>query len=573
MERVDTEGRLEKKKSIELPEQPKKSRKCLKISIIISAILVVFVVVFLLIAKFKYNFFENDDIYVVGQIKRDINSVEYFTETKVMKSNMSYTNGEFQESEQTIKTDFLVMITDREYLTESDYVNNASLIILDSKIEMEGKEAPLSSLNVFNDEVMKEFEEKSENNNYTVAKFSFYKNGTIKDINFPINSEKDTIQTMTDLINNVIPKLSRSKSEDEKNGIEIIKNKNENKTNFNSFTENELQRGFVDKYSKREIKGSKISKKIERDIEDEKLTEVRADTNLFLETQKEENSTNFTNFDLGIKDLYFNSSSKITAYEKNNTGDKDLIKKVVSRQSYSNGEELMKLILDKEKEEPEKEINKLTEDTSEIVETERVNNLRHLYSINGSFAFNWTIVEFNVLGVAIKGIYSINLSQGKVKNQLIFESGSNSISFGNKNGKSSNGKEKLNSGPCLMAFIPLIPGVSISFQLGGDISYDVNFKNQIYTLYFDGSINAKAGLEVGVGGLARMGAGVRGNLLSVHFRTEIEQINSSYYSKKLIRLMVNAGRVELYAEAYVLWWKVLDTRCVIWNGWSKTWYW
>ena len=76
-----------------------------------------------------------------------------------------------------------------------------------------------------------------------------------------------------------------------------------------------------------------------------------------------------------------------------------------------------------------------------------------------------------------------------------------------------------------------------------------------------------------VGNIARIGAGVKGSFLGADFNTEIQKNSGGSYSKKYIELKVNAGQLELYAEAYVLWWKVLDTRCVIWNGWSKTWYW
>ena len=68
----------------------------------------------------------------------------------------------------------------------------------------------------------------------------------------------------------------------------------------------------MDKYTKSHFKGSKITKTVERDIEDEKITEIRTNTNLFLETQIEE-TENYIEF--GLKDFYYDTSSVIVATE------------------------------------------------------------------------------------------------------------------------------------------------------------------------------------------------------------------------------------------------------------------
>lgn len=59
-----------------------------------------------------------------------------------MKSKLKYSNGEVQESEQIIESKFFVIITDRVDLDNDNYLNTPALIILDSKVKMEGKEAP-----------------------------------------------------------------------------------------------------------------------------------------------------------------------------------------------------------------------------------------------------------------------------------------------------------------------------------------------------------------------------------------------------------------------------------------------
>ena len=93
-----------------------------------------------------------------------------------MTSNLIYSNGESQNSEQIVVTKFVVMITDRLNLENDDYLNTAALIILESKIQIEGKEAQLDSLNIFDDEEMAKFEENQEEAKYPMAIFHFYKN-------------------------------------------------------------------------------------------------------------------------------------------------------------------------------------------------------------------------------------------------------------------------------------------------------------------------------------------------------------------------------------------------------------
>ena len=555
---------LASKQSIK-PSQPSKRVKFIKLVAIILSILVVLTVIFLLVAKYKYNFFKKET-YKVAEIRRDLNSIEYFNETKTMKSKLASTDGQIQQSEQTTETKFVVMIMDRLNLRNDDYLSTAGLIVLDSKVKMEGKEANLDSLNIFDEEVMKKFEENQDGQNYPIAIFHFYKNGTLKDIQLPLNSSKNDIQNMEDLINNIVPKLVRNKSEDEDNGIEITKRENNKKK---SFTEYSPQKEYVDKYTKTRIKGSKITKKVERDIQGEKLTEIRANTNLFLETQKEENETYL---DFGIENFDFNISSNITAIEvEENKNDKDLIKKVFSRQSLQNSEELMKLILDKENQEQEEQNKIILEESEDNSETE--NKLRNLDSYNGEFGFDWTIVEFNVLGIGMKAVYFVGLSGGKAKNQIIFQSGTIVVPLGNTQGKTSNGNGKFNGGDLLLAKIPIpVLPVSICFKLGAELSFDVFFYNDYLYLKLAGSIYAKAALELGTN-LAKVEAGVKGTLLGLDFTTEIQKNWDGRYSKRYIRLEANAGSVELYAEGYVLWWKVLDFKTLIWKGWSNTWYW
>ena len=537
-------------------QQSPKKKKCIKLVLIILAIVIVIAVVFILVAKYKYNFFKKE-IYQVAEIKRDLGTTEYFTEKKTMASKMLYSNGQSQETEQVIDSKFVVMITERLHLENNDYLNTAALIILESKVQMEGKEAELDSLNIFDEEVMKKFETSEENTKYPTAIFHFYENGTLKDIKLPINSSKDEIQTMVDLINEVIPKLIRNKTEDDKKGIQIT-SKGDKK--IKSFKEYEPQKEFVNKYTNSSIKGSKITKAVERNVENKKLTKVISNTSLYMETQKKEEDTYLN---LGIDNLYFNVSSKILPYEmKENKNDKDLIKKVISKQSYVDGEELLNAISEKEKEEKEKN-------------TEKENQLRNLALSSSQFVNEWTILNFDILGVDIKLVYNTSLNGGKFKNYFKFTSGSTVITLGNTEGKNTSVNETLNSKDIELAKISLLSLVTLSFKISYEIKYGLIVEKNFdfYDSTISGVVSAKSGIDFGIGNIARIDAGVKGNILSADFTTKIQKNNNGKYAKKYIMMKANSGQFGIYAIGYVLWWKVLDVQLTLWNGWSKTWTW
>ena len=73
--------------------------------------------------------------------------------------------------------------------------------------------------------------------------------------------------------------------------------------------EYENPKEFTDKYTNTTFKGSKITKEVERDIENETISEINTNTNLYLETQEEKDNKNYIDF--GFKNFYYNSSTKI----------------------------------------------------------------------------------------------------------------------------------------------------------------------------------------------------------------------------------------------------------------------
>ena len=115
----------------------------------------------LLVAHFRYGLFDSE-IYQVADIKREVYSMEYFSETKNLKTKTTFASGEEANSEQVIDTNFVVLLKDKkeikDKLSKTIYINNGYLIILDSKVKANGEEAELDSLNIFDEKIIKEFE-------------------------------------------------------------------------------------------------------------------------------------------------------------------------------------------------------------------------------------------------------------------------------------------------------------------------------------------------------------------------------------------------------------------------------
>ena len=96
-------------------------------------------------------------------------------------------------------------------------------------------------------------------------------------------------------------------------------------------------------------KPSKSSYSVERDIENDKITEIRAKNNLYFETQKKENDTDYIDF--GIKDFYYDTSSVINSTEntQKDVNYVNFIKRLTSKLEFVEGGKLLNSLLEKEK--------------------------------------------------------------------------------------------------------------------------------------------------------------------------------------------------------------------------------
>ena len=545
-----------------------KKKKYLIIGGIILGILIILTAIFLLVAHYKYNLF-GSEIYKVAEVKRDLNSVEYFTETKTIKTKMAYTSGELEELENKIQTDFAVMLTNKE-----DSLNTANIVLLKSNTRMKDKEASLNSFNIFDENIVKEFEENPDGSKYPLAEFHFFDNGTIYDINLPEQMTKEEAQNMVDLINNVIPKLTRNKTEDENNGIKI---KSKAFRTKQSLTEYENPKEFTDKYTNTTFKGSKITKEVEREIENETISEINTNTNLYLETQEEKDNKNYIDF--GFKNFYYNSSSKIILrqIQKEQKDIINLVKRLCSKLTLIESEKLIQEKTLKEIEEQNNNTdlneNETLIDTTIINEnkTEKNLRLRNLKDIwDNYFSYNWEVTRTNILGQRTYIYYYVGLYYGRITNYLEIRFGSLNIKMGNLNGLYKNkkiGYEKSKDMPLSKIPLGCLP-VFLTIKVGGSLDFSVYPNTETFKIELGGSIYMKAALEFGIGNVASVEAGIRGDFIRVTFSTTFRKNYDDSFYKDKISLRANAGNVNAYATAKVWIWTVFSAEYEIFKGYT-----
>ena len=548
-----------------------KKKKYLIIAGIILGILIILTTIFLLVAHYEFGLF-GSEIYKVAEVKRELDSVEYFTETKTIKTKLAYTSGELEELENKVQTDFAVMLTNK-----NESLNTANIVLLKSKTRMKDKEASLNSFDIFDETVVKEFEENPDGSKYPIAEFHFFDNGTIYDINLPEEMTKEEAQNMVDLINNVIPKLTRNKTEDENNGIKIRKTKSRKKQ---SLTEYENPKEFIDKYTNTTFKGSKITKEVEREIENETISEINTNTNLYLETQEEKDNKNY--FDFGFKNFYYNSSSKIILrqIQKEQKDIINLVKRLTSKLTLMESELLIQAKISKEIEEQQKNLNQSQIQNETVLDTTTINeniaeekNLRIRNLDSGDnresfFGFHWDVIKTNILGQDTSVGYYVELSGGKITNGLFLKFGWSTYKVGNLYGLTKNkkkGSERQDDIP--LAKIPLgcLP-VKLSIKVGSSLDFGVNLGLDTIKVELSGSLFMKAAVEFGIDYVATIEAGIRGDFIKVSFSTSFKRKLDWTYYKDKISLKATTGNVKAYATAKVWIWTVFSGEFEVFKG-------
>ena len=531
----------------EITLSSKKSKICKIAALIIAGIAIITTTV-LLVAHFKYGLF-GSKISEVIEINREANSLEFFSETRNLKTKMTYASGQTASTEQEIDTDFVVLLKEKKEIKEkSTFYNTGYIVVLGSKAKSNGEEAQLDSFNIFDEKIIKEFESNPNGSKYPIAQFSFYEDGTLIKIDLPKDIDSYNAEKLISLIKDVIPKLSINK-EDEENGIEIkTKTKNKNGKKQKTFSKYDPPKEFYDKYSKSTFKGSKISKLVETDVEDDKISEIRSNTNLYLETEKDGEEEN----GFGIDDLFVNVDSKIvsTKTEKEKVDDIKLVDRIVTKLTFVDSEEVLSSFHktnDIEIEEPEVPMRNLATTT-----------------------WQWALFENkSFLGTKASAYYVIDLKNNKVVNKIKIKAGSFTVSVGNEDGlsQSKTDSNKDTRGSVLLGTFPIAAyEIRIDIKLSMGLNAGVTVSTKQLKITLSGSVNLKAELVVGT--LIKFTAGVKGKIIGASFTCAFNKSPLSF-SKSGSKINISSGTITGYLTGEIKGTgkKLVNQELEIWKGW------
>lgn len=528
--------------------QPKNTKK-IKIAIALVASLTIIASAILLVGYFKFNWFKSEIYNIDAKISRNAYQANYFSETKTINTRIGFTSGITQDNEQKIYTNFMVMQKDRKELKNNDFLNTATLVILDTKLENKNELKEINSFNIYNEENIKEFESNPDGAKYPMSVFSFYENGTIADILLPNNMDNYNAQTIIELIESVVPKLTRNRTEDISNGLEI-----------NTLKRNK-KKVFVESISPREIpdfKGSRFVKSIEREIDNEQLTKIKTQANLELKTELEENENSF-----GLKDFKYETKSEIVSTGlKEEKGTAELINKFIEHYTLIKSQDLLEYLAKNKKD----QIIGRYEITEEQIKSD--NNLRNLISFD-NFNGDATILvtTFNVLNCDIKIQIRYGAKNGEAFGEIIFTANQGKVSFGS-NGITASTTIKTWKGevPVFTFDFPPMPIIGLSLIAGGSVKIQgsISSEKEQLELSITGSLYAKVEIKAGWDKVASVAAGAKGTIISSSIKGAINLSGDLSTSGSL-----SAGDITIYVNGKTLGLEVFSYEWKVFDGWSK----
>ena len=531
-------------------QAPVKSNKIKYAIAIIAGVVMVAAVTVLLVGHFKFDWFKNETYKIDANIHRANYQANYFSEKKDMNIKVSFSNGQKDNKKFLINSNFVVVLTDRKELGNGDILNTASIIILESKLKSDTEELELTKFPISKKAIIKELETNPNGSKYPIGIFTFHEDGTLDDIKLPDNMDKYNADSIVELIKDVIPKLTRNRTEDMSKGLEIKERKNKNKR---TIVESQGLRAYPN------LEGSRYSKIVERDIEDDQITNIRVDSSAFFESEEEEDIDDF-----GLKDFSVVSHSEINSMvTKEEKETAELIQKISKRFNFIPSDKLIENILEKERKENE-EPEKITD-----VEEEGT-SLRNLgFNFNVDKTFNIKSIKVAKQTISIK--YRIAVKNGKAINQIIIDSNLGTARFGNDGVTAEISKNWSGNKKIFQFVFPPFPAISLNIYAGGSLGFSVKFTNVQKTslqLSLSGSLTATAEVALGAGDFAKVAAGAKGEIIKA---SGYATVTSGGVTKGY---KISGGKVEAYVTAYVkvpfvgkkkLW----DKSCTIFKGWSS----
>jgi len=536
---------MDKKEEILINEQEanetKSSNKIKYTIAIISSTLVIAAITTLLIGHFKFNWFKSDNYKIDAQINRNVYQANYFSEKKTLNTKFTLPDGVTQQKEYIIDTNFVVYITDK-----TEKMNTAYLVFLSATIQGDDTLKELPHLNIFDENEIKEFEANPDGAKYPVAKFKFDDDGEIEAIYLPDNMDEYHVEIILDLIEKVITKLARNKKEDMSKGLSIRTIKSKNKR---IIVQSEAPKQYV------EFKGSRYTRTVKTEIEDNQIKNIKSDTDVHLQSQPAEGELMF-----GPKDMKFNMKSEITSNEEkyDEKENAELVKKLAGKFNLVHSKYLLDLIKEKKAEETKEEI------------PEETKPLRQMsFPISASRTI--PIVTFNVLGQTVTVKYELSISSTKVVNKVTINSNLGTANFGNT-GKSDVFSDSLNYNKKIFQFpVPGTGGlISVGAYAKGYLKWGVqkesgSGKSSKYSAYMEGNIALGAQAIAGVEKLATLTAYAEGTVFNAKGTAYLtnNSVNKGSISISLGKLVAGVKGKALFDLINVDFYK-----CTIYEGWK-----
>ena len=475
---------MDKKEEILINEQEvaetKSSNKIKYTIAIISSTLVIAAITTLLIGHFKFDWFKNDNYKIDANIKRNVYQANYFSERKTLNVKFTLPDGVSQQNEYIIDTNFVVYLADK-----SEKMNTAFLILLSSTLQEDEKLKELPHLNIFDENERRELEANPDGAKYPIAKFKFDDEGKIEEIQLPDNMNEYHAEIIQDLIEKVITKLSRSKKEDMSKGLDIKTIKSKNKK---IIVQTEAPKQYI------EFRGSRYTRTVKTEIEDDQIKSIKSDTNVHLQSQPENGELTF-----GPKDLKFDMNSEIISNEEkyNEKENVELVQKLAEKFNFINSRDLIKSIKEKKQEETKEE------------KKEETKPLRQLgFPISASRTI--PIVSFDVLGQPVTVKYELKISSSQVVNKVTINSSLGPANFGNT-GNSDVFTDNFTYNKKIFQFV--VPGtgnlVSVGAYGKGYLKWGVQYvsgsgKSSKFSAYMEGNVILGAQAIVGIEKLASL---------------------------------------------------------------------
>ena len=526
---------------------PSKNNSKVKLTIaIISTVLILAAATTLLIGYFKFDLFKNEIQKVDANLTREVNQANFFSENKKINTRIALTKDNYEEQTYEVNTDFMIYLKDKTELENKDYLYSASIVILKSKMTTKGEEYELPSFDIKDEKKKKEFEANPNGSKYPIGYFTFYENGTIADVQFPESADEYNIETLKELIEKVIPKLSRNRTDDNTNGLNI-KTRTDRKKK--TLIEEEKPKQY------HSFKGSKFSKYTERDIEYDKITGIRTDTDIHLQSIPEENEQI-----LGATDFYYKTESNIKSYEWDWNYSLD--------NGYHSGyyglenPSWLSVPFVKYGKGNSRRSSGGPQKSDEMTENGSTRRLGQFGSISAEKYF--TIGNYNVLGQSVTIQYHVGVSYGNPFNEIVINSNLGTATIGNTGINLSGSWSR--SLTIFSFTFPSFPLVTLNALASGYISWGVSYTGSgastVLYASLSGSITLGCEVKAGWDPVASFSAGIEGVIVSASGYATIK--NRSVEKN----FSISAGRIYAYLDRSILGNKERVAEKTLYAGWQ-----